>query len=135
MTTIDTLAKRVDTIYQQALLYQNSIRDGFNRAKGTPQGLILKTNQEIHELENEEKKYNTEFREEERRFQAMGGKSRQQTLQEFVILFFWVGFVALTFALATISYTNTQSIKKLFMIFGLMAFIGLIITAIIIRYA
>jgi hypothetical protein len=135
MTTVDTLANRVDKIYQQALLYQNSIRDEFNSTKGAPQGLILQTNSEIHELQGLEQTYNTEFREEERRFQMMGGKTRHQTLQEFVLLFFWVGFVVLTFSLVTLSFINTQNVKNGLKIVGLMAFIGLLITAILIRYA
>ena len=72
------------------------------------------------------------FEEAEYKVQASGGKSRKQTLQEFVILFFFVAYAAFTVSLVLYGRALGVSIAK---IFGIMAFSLLMISGIIIRYA
>jgi hypothetical protein len=75
-----------------------------------------------------------QFVEEQARLEARGGKTRKQSLQEFVLLFFFVAYGLLTVALILLAnYTggSTQAWKT----FGLMLFIVLIVAGIIIRYA
>jgi hypothetical protein len=66
------------------------------------------------------------------KFQAGGGKTRKQTLQEFVILFFFVGYAFFTVSLVLYARATGGSPGK---IFGGMLFLMLIISGIIIRYA
>lgn len=83
-------------------------------------------------LTQEAATYDRKFEEEQYKFQANGGKSRKQTLQEFVILFFFVGYALFTVSLIMYGKTVGISTAKIFfgMLFGL-----LMISGIIIRYA
>ena len=83
-------------------------------------------------LKQEAATYDRKFEEEQHKFQANGGKSRKQTLQEFVILFFFVGYALFTISLIMYGRVVGISTAKIFfgMLFGL-----LMISGIIIRYA
>ena len=94
-------------------------------------GIELK--QELRDLKQEEKKYDQDFREQQAIINSRGGKTREQTLQEFVLVFFYVGFALLSVSLAT--YVSIQNSGGSGKVIGIMAFIGLLITGIIIRYA
>ena len=94
-------------------------------------GLQLK--QELRDLKQEEKKYDQDFREQQAIVNSRGGKTREQTLQEFVLVFFYIGFALLSVSLA--AYVSIQNGGSAGKVIGIMAFIGLMITGIIIRYA
>ena len=85
-------------------------------------------------LKTEEDKANRMYEEEIHKREALGGRSRKQTLQEFVILFFFVSFVLLVVSIALRAGTiegRGASIK----IMGLGAMALLIVSALILRYA
>ena len=91
--------------------------------------------QEIRDLQQEETRYDQEFREQQAILQSRGGKSREQTLQEFVLLFFYVGFVMVSIALAVYTAIQNGNPMNAAKVIGIMTFIGLLVTGLIIRYA
>ena len=107
-------------------------------ATGNADGQVL-FQQELRDLKEEEKKYNQDFREQQAILQSKGGKSREQTLQEFVLLFFYIAFGLLAISLAVYvgitSEDGTTPWGQIIKIIGLMVFIGMLVTGIIIRYA
>jgi|LauGreDrversion4_2_1035121.scaffolds.fasta_scaffold486126_2 hypothetical protein len=90
------------------------------------------TQSEIDALNEEANTYDRKFEEEQYKFLLNGGKSRKQTLQEFVILFFFVSYALLT--VSFIVYGNAMDISTSKIFFG-MLFILLMISGIILRYA
>ena len=83
-------------------------------------------------LKEEAATYDRKFEEAQYKFQANGGKTRNQTLQEFIIFFFFVGYALFTVSLIMYGRVVGISTAKIFfgMLFGL-----LMISGIIIRYA
>ena len=75
------------------------------------------------------------FEDEQKKLSDYGGKTREQTLQEFVILFFYIGYIILSITITIFFYTRTQNTMDIIKILGLMFFIGLVITALILRLA
>lgn len=94
----------------------------------------LAIKKEIADLKEKAETDDQQFVEEQARLDARGGKTRKQSLQEFVLLFFFVAYGLLAVALILLAnYTggSTQAWKT----FGLMFFTVLIVAGIIIRYA
>jgi hypothetical protein len=92
-----------------------------------------KFNSEIRNMKMEETAFNKEFEEE---YMLYGGKTRRQTLQEFVFLFFYVACVIGIIAVTIYYYGATGgSAREAAKIFFICVFILLLITAILIRYA
>lgn len=87
---------------------------------------------DIRQLNEKANTYDRQFEEEESRLQRYGAKTRKQTLQEFVILFFFVAYGILTVALAL--YANKIGADPV-KIIALMIFIIMIIAGFIIIYA
>jgi hypothetical protein len=136
MPTVGEIATRVKDLKDEVTVLQSSIRDSYTKyATGSLTNQSMKFNGQIRDLKEEGDKYDNEFREHERFLQKTGGKPRHQTLQEFVLLFFWTAFTLLTVSLAIFSYSSTQVYGNPLKIVGLMLFIGLLVTAILIRYA
>ena len=94
--------------------------------------LDIKSQATIENLKQQAVEYDRQFEEAQYKFQASGGKTRKQTLQEFVILFFFVGYALFTVSLILYSRATGGSPGT---IFGGMFFLMLIIAGIIIRYA
>ena len=92
-------------------------------------------NSQIRDLKEEQTKYDKMFEDEQKKLSDSGGKTREQTLQEFVLLFFYIGYIVLSITIVIFFYTRTQSTIDLIKILGLMFFIGLVITALILRLA
>jgi hypothetical protein len=115
---------------------KSNISDSFDTLSNTTlsQKRILKQSKESNDLEQQADMYNRLFEEEEARLQAFGGKTRAQTLQEFVLLFFFVGYGIFTVSMALLAMTTQGSTASL-KIVGLMLFSLLLISGILIRYA
>jgi hypothetical protein len=97
--------------------------------------LTVGDNSQIRDLKEEQTKYDKMFEDEQKKLSDSGGKTREQTLQEFVLLFFYIGYIVLSITIGIFFYTRTQSTMDLIKILGLMFFIGLVITALILRLA
>ena len=137
MTTVKQFSETVQGVIDQLTILTDSITKSYNnlntRSSSTSGGSPdIKTQATIEMLKQEADEYDRQFEEAQYKFQASGGKSRKQTLQEFVILFFFVGYALLTVSLILYGRAVGISTGK---IFGGMLFLMFIIAGIIIRYA
>jgi hypothetical protein len=89
----------------------------------------------IAELLRQQKTADVAFREAEAAAQASGYKSRRQTLQEFVLTFFFTAILVITITLMIRSYTQTQVWTNPLKIAGLSLFITACVWGILLRYA
>jgi hypothetical protein len=126
--TVREVKARVDSLINTLKTLKISII----KSKATSVQNNVLPNSEIDALKEEADRYDRKFEEEQYKFLLNGGKSRKQTLQEFVILFFFVSYALLT--VSFIVYGNAMDISTVKIFFG-MLFILLMISGIIIRYA
>lgn len=61
---------------------------------------------QVRKLKQQANEYDREFEEEQSKVSALGGKTRKQTLQEFVLLFFFISYCLFVIAFAT--YTSVK---------------------------
>jgi ABC-type transport system involved in cytochrome bd biosynthesis fused ATPase/permease subunit len=126
----DTLASLTDELTVLTSSIKTSLKSVSDTTSLGSQDFSMK--KDIREFNEKADTYDRQFEEEESRLQRYGGKTRKQTLQEFVLLFFFVAYGILTVALAL--YANRVGADPV-KIIALMAFIIMIITALIIAYA
>ena len=130
-STLGEVRRRVDNIVNQMTNLQRDISDNVLKQNKR----LLKTQEaDMKELQNQAAAYDREFEEAKSRQTAMGGKGRAQTLQEFVLLFFYVSYLILTVSLTIFMYTTSSSADTAKMFFG-MLFILLVISGILIVYS
>jgi negative regulator of genetic competence, sporulation and motility len=136
MTTVGQLSTRVKAILDELTITVDSITNSYNnmntRETSSDSISSVTKQSEIKSLNAKADAANKKFEQAQYKFKASGGKSRKQTLQEFVILFFFVAYAAFTVSL--ILYGAAVGVSTL-KIFGVMAFALLMISGIIIRYA
>lgn len=89
----------------------------------------------LTQLQQEEKTADLAFREAESAAQASGYKSRHQTLQEFILSFFFTAIIVFTITLMIRSYSATQTWNEALKILGMMTLITGIVWGILLRYA
>ena len=128
MVTVGEVKKRVDSLLETLQMLKSTII----KSKATSVNNNVLPNSEIDALKEEADTYDRKFEEEQYKFLLNGGKSRKQTLQEFVILFFFVSYALLT--VSFIVFGNAMDISTAKIFFG-MLFILLMISGIIMRYA
>jgi len=137
--TVGNLNMAITSIINELVVLKSNITDSYNKlaTRSSSVGVgseDINMKKQINDFNEQAATDDQQFVEEEARLQGYGGKTRKQSLQEFVLLFFFVAFGILTVALVLMTnYTSgsTQAWKT----FGLMLFILLIITGIILRYA
>ena len=137
MPTLGEVRKRVDNIVTQMTNLRDKILESRtnNEKTGNDQTRLLETQKaDMKELQNQAAAYDREFEEAKSRQTAMGGKGRAQTLQEFVLLFFYVSYLILTVSLTIFMYTTSSGADTAKMFFG-MLFILLVISGILIVYS
>lgn len=136
-TTVRSLNSAITAITGELTGLKASITYSFNALPtrgGAVGGQDTQMKKEISDFNEKAETDDQQFVEEQARLDARGGKTRKQSLQEFVLLFFFVAYGLLAVALILLAnYTggSTQAWKT----FGLMLFIVLIVAGIIIRYA
>ena len=124
MVTTTDLKNRITNITDEFTILMNKIKEpsaAFNPEK------------QIREFENDARKYDTEFDEAKAMQERFGGKTRKQSLQEFVLLFFYVGFLLLSTSIILYSY-NVWGGSTTLKIFIIILLTFLAITALIISY-
>jgi hypothetical protein len=131
MTTVGQLSNRIKGIMDELTIVVDSMTTSYNDLKNI-KASVRTNNSVIENLKKQTDTANRKFEEAQYKFQASGGKSRKQTLQEFVILFFFVAYAAFTVSLILYGRALGVSTAK---ILGLMAFALLMISGIIVRYA
>ena len=131
MTTVGQLSARIKNILDELIIVVDSMRNS-HANMNKPSANDPLTQNTIASMNDQTEAANRKFEEAQYKFQASGGKSRRQTLQEFVILFFFVAYAA--FTISIILYGRAVGVSTV-KIFGGMAFALLMISGIIIRYA
>ena len=136
-TTVRSLNSAIAAINDELTSLKSSVTSSFN-ALPTRGGAVgsqdTQMKKEISDFNEKAETDDQQFVEEQARLEARGGKTRKQSLQEFVLLFFFVAYGLLTVALVLLAnYTGGSS--QAWKTFGLMLFIVFIVTGIIIRYA
>ena len=135
--TVQSLNSAITAITDELISLKESITSSFNALPtqgGTVGGQDIQMKKEIADFNEKAATDDQQFVEEQARLDARGGKTRKQSLQEFVLLFFFVAYGLLAVALILLAnYTGGSS--QAWKTFGLMLFIVLIVAGIIIRYA
>ena len=128
MVTVGEFLVRVTGLHDTLKTLKSSII----KSKATSVQNNVLPNSDIDALNEEADRYDRKFEEEQYKFLLNGGKSRKQTLQEFVILFFFVAYALFTVSLVLYANVTGTSIAKTLI---LMAFILLVVSGLILRYA
>jgi hypothetical protein len=129
--TLVEMTTRIEQIVNQA----TKIRDELIGARERILSFTVRSEEtEERDVKDETRKYETLFEEEEAKLQALGGKTRKQTLQEFVLLFFWISYAVFTISVGLFT-SRTQGTGAAQKIVGILVLVALVITAILIRYA
>lgn len=104
MPTLQELKTRVQTLLDDYRIIKNNF-DANSSRNTEGKSLFTETQKKIQgdtkTLKNQANQYDREFEEEQAKFAALGGKTRKQTLQEFVLLFFFVSYTLFIVAIAT----------------------------------
>ncbi len=135
---VKELSERITKIVSELAKYTTSITTSYDNMTTRGGGLNsvvdndLITQNQITSIKEETEAIDREFVEAEHHFKLSGGKSRKQTLQEFILLFFFVAYALFTVSLIIYSKAVGISVLKTF---GIMSFMLLMISGIILRYA
>lgn len=133
MTTVGQLKDRCNRLYDRINTIRSNIVTSLTDTSELKTQVVAKSKQELKNLKKDQAVYDAQFTEEEMLSQARGGKSRQQTLQEFVLLFFFVAYGVLTISLTLAVYRDAGGASAVKMIV-LMSLMSLVVAAFIIRY-
>jgi len=138
MATVGQVATEVQTYIDEITSLTTSIKNNYPGSSSASAPSSVKTGQAIAQLEEQAATYDRQFEEQQAVRQAYGGRGRKQTLQEFVLMFFYISFglltVTLVFYAQATSNGMTGSASSLKIVFS-MAFLLLVITAILVRYS
>jgi hypothetical protein len=131
------LKTTAQSIKDQLTILTASIRNSFNNmnTRGSSSGTAandINTQSTIDTLNEKAETTDRQFEEAMYKFQASGGKTRKQTLQEFVILFFFVAYALFTVSL--VLYGKTVAISTILLLV-IMSIVLLLISGLIIRYS
>jgi hypothetical protein len=135
--TVGQLAQQIEPIISELNVLKSNISSSFQDISNSTVKSQGKSSFEsqIKNLESQADVYDQQFEQEEAKIQAMGGKTRAQTLQEFVILFFYISLLLLIISITMYNFTVTQNIKETMKVLGMLLFSAVVITGLLIRYA
>jgi hypothetical protein len=136
-TTVQQLVSSVNDSLTNITVLQSQIKDALSSMTGesplTQDNIFVQS--QIQKLKDEATTYDTQFEEEESKIQAMGGKSRKQTLQEFVLFFFYLAFILFIISVVVYTSVKEQNSKKTMQVGVALLFILFVVSGILIRYA
>ena len=91
MPTVKQFSDTVQDLIYQLTIIKANIKKSYDNLNTRSSGgsLDIKSQATIENLKQQAVEYDRQFEEAQYKFQASGGKTRKQTLQEFVILFFF----------------------------------------------
>ena len=125
-----TLSTTVDLLINDFTTQSNRIAHSLkNPASATNSAM------DIAELKRQEVTADLAFREAESAAQASGWRSRSQTLQEFILTFFFTAIIVFTITLMIRSYSATQTWNEALKILAMMTLLTGIVWGILLRYA
>lgn len=138
---IDTSRNTVGTMIQTPFIDASSVvnilvdelKQAINKnANSDSTALLFK--HEVLEMKRAARAHDVMFEEEEANAQVKGKKTRRQTLQEFILLFFYCAYAILSAAVIMYAYIEKGSSNAL-SVTGIMLVIAFVITGLIIRLA
>ena len=103
---------RVGAIIDEITTLKFNISDSYDTFMSSKEEDAIIRNQK-NDFKEKRKMYDRLFQEEEFRSQQTGGKSRQQTLQEYVLLFFFIAYAILLSAVYGYVYAYSGFIKAI----------------------
>jgi hypothetical protein len=128
------LLSQIQGLLTKLDILQGRIKSGY-ATKGTTNPAILRQERESSEALSKARTYDSKFLEEQSSYQK-SPKQRGQTLQEFVLLFFYVSFAIFSIAITIAAFLEDgQNYVTAAKVFGLCLVLALAITAILIRVA
>ncbi len=133
MSTIQTYLTQIQAIESNLIALKTSISE--NASFQIQNKKMNTAAPEIRMLKEEEEKYDRKFNDANAELQTFGGKTRQQTLQEFVLLFFYISFVVVTIAITLFVYSWNQSIQEAGKVFALLLLLGFVSLGMIAKYS
>lgn len=133
----DSLGTMIQTPFINASTEVNSLVDELKQAinenaNGDSSALLFK--HEVLEMKRAARAHDVMFEEEEANAQVKGKKTRRQTLQEFILLFFYCSYAILSAAIVMYAYIEKGSSNAL-SVTGIMVVIAFVLTGFIIRLA
>ena len=132
MPTVADLVTRVQTIVSDLMGFQKKISEAYPiyiQPSYKNATTVLE-----EDYNSKADMYDRMFQEKEGQLQASGGRSRQQTLQEYILTFFFVSLGILAISLSLLSSTLTGYTGSGMQAFGLMFIISILSGALIMRY-
>lgn len=133
--TIADLNDKLTSLTNTLNILTNSIKTSLTSLSKDSESTVSQVysmRKDIRDFNEQADSYDRRFEEEEARLQVYGGKTRIQTLQEFILLFFFVAYGILT--VAFLLYANRVGMDVL-KIFAIMVFMIFILAGIIISYS
>jgi len=128
------LHSQIQGIVANLDILQGRIKAGY-ATKGTADPAVLREKKESSDALAKSRTYDAKFVEEQAGYQK-SPKQRRQTLQEFVLLFFYVSFAIFSIAVTIAAFLEDgQNYATAAKVFGLCIVLALAITAILIRVA
>jgi len=103
-TTPATLSIRVQNIIDKLTVHKSVISESYDNNFGTKKKESNAVDKQIADYKNKSDMYDRLFQEEEYELQSSGGRTRQQTLQEYVILLFFSAYAV--FFITVFIYSN-----------------------------
>lgn len=120
----------VNTLISNMDILRGRVSSAFDAAKGKTK--VSEGTKEIYEMETQKRMYDVKFIEEQQPYQT-SPKKRGQTLQEFVLLFFYISLVIFTIAMMIYAFLEEHSYSAALKALALGGGLALAITAILIR--
>jgi hypothetical protein len=99
--SVNTLLERLNPMLEDIIILKRNISDAHSSAKSSKEGEAV-IQQQKKDFREKTQMYNRLFQEEEINLQKNGGKTRQDTLQEYMLTFFFLAYAI--FLKAVFSY-------------------------------
>jgi hypothetical protein len=131
------MAEALKTQLDSAVTNLITIQSSLMNAAYNIDGIRLSTNEklDVGAAKTQKGIYDAKFLEEQYDYQG-SPKRRRQTLQEFVLLFFYISFAILTIALMIYAYLeNGNNITAAAKVFGFSCIIALAMTGVLVKVA
>lgn len=136
-TSRNTVGTMIQTPFIDASSEVNTLVDELKQAihkNANSDSTALLFKHEVLEMKRAARAHDVMFEEEEANAQVKGKKTRRQTLQEFILLFFYCAYAILSAAVIMYAYIEKGSSNAL-SVTGIMVVIAFVITGLIIRLA
>jgi hypothetical protein len=133
MRTLKEYLDKISDVESSLIALKSSMQS--NASENLQNKAIDSSAPEIRELKEQEENYDRKFNDAKQELTVLGGKTRQQTLQEFVLLFFYVSYVVVTIAATLFVYSWNQSVQEAGKVLALLLLLGFVSLGMIAKYS